>query len=124
MPDSGIEDRILVKEEVADDVAVILLRDTYLNYVSADLLKPRLKEIVSELAAKGRTRFVLNLENVGVVDSCGLAVLVSLKKHAEGVSGRLVLSNLSAMIQRLFALTRLDKALEVYPSVEMAVGDG
>ncbi len=121
MIQSGVESRFIVKEVGGKDTVVIFLKDSYMNYASSDVLKPRLKNAVSEKIEKGRLRFVLNLANVGVMDSCGLAVLISLKKLIDGRGGRLILSNMSAMIQRLFALTKLDSAFEIHPSEEEAI---
>jgi anti-sigma B factor antagonist len=121
MMESSLMSRVAVREIEGRDITVLSLLDSYLNYSSADDLKHRLKEFVAAKLDEGRPRFVVNLANVGVMDSCGLAVLISLKKLVDGRGGRLILSNLSAMIQRLFALTRLDRAFEVYPTEEAAI---
>lgn len=123
MIESGLDTRVLVTEIEDRDATVLLLRDPRLSFEEADELKPRLKSTLSEAMDRGRSRFVLNLANVGVMDSCGLAVLISLKKLAESRGGRLLLSNPSAMIQRLLALTRLDRAFDIYATEAEAVGD-
>jgi len=66
----------------------------------------------------------VNLENIGVIDSCGLAVLISLKKLVEARGGTIALTNLSVMIQRLFLLTRLDRAFDIHETTEEAVRAG
>lgn len=123
MIESGLDAGVLVTESEGRAVTVLLLRDSYLSFEQAEELKPRLKAVLSEAMDRGRTRFVLNLSNVGVMDSCGLAVLISLKKLVESRGGRLLLSNPSAMVQRLFGLTRLDRAFDIYPTEAEAVGE-
>ena len=115
--------RILVKDDAEREVAVLFVKDSYLNFEAAEVVRPRLKQTIAEALDRGRTRFVMNLSRVGIMDSCGLAVLISLKKLAEGRGARLALSNMSAMIQRLFALTRLDRAFDVYATEAEAVAE-
>jgi len=121
MLEGGLNARVLVEEVEGRDVTVLYLQDSYLNLATAEEVKPLLKQHVRGQIAAGRRGFVLNLENVGVIDSCGLAVLISVKKLVDGNDGRLALSNLSALTERLFALTRLHRAFDVYPTEEEAV---
>jgi anti-sigma B factor antagonist len=122
MLEKEIDARLLVREHEERGIAVLVLRDSYMNYASADVLKPRLKKLVGEMMLdRGYRKFVLSLASVGVIDSSGLAVLISLKKYIHGRGGTFALSNMSAMIQRLFRLTKLDRSFDVFPSEQEAV---
>lgn len=110
----------------ADDVKegnllVLTIKDSCLNYSSTDVLKPALKELVQVALGRGRRNFVINMKSVGVVDSCGLSVLISLKKQVEQGGGKLALVGLNGMIQRLFGVTRLDKAFPTFETQESAL---
>jgi anti-sigma B factor antagonist len=121
MLEGGLNARVLVDEVEGRGITVLYLQDSYLNLATAEEVKPLLKQHVREHIAADKRRFVLNLENVGVIDSCGLAVLISLKKLVDGNNGRLALSNLSALTDRLFALTRLHRAFDVFGTEEEAI---
>ncbi len=109
-------------EEIRDaSVQVITLKDSCLNYSSSDSLKPALKEIISNGQSGGLKHVLVNMRAVGVVDSCGLSVLISLKKQVEIGGGHMALVGLNGMIQRLFSVTRLDKAFNTYETPELAV---
>ncbi|MHC4469530.1 MAG: STAS domain-containing protein [Planctomycetota bacterium] len=118
----GEEDpRFLVREEDGGEAVVLTLRESYINYATSDVLKPQLKQAIGRLVGGGRTRFVLDLTNVGVMDSCGLAAIISVRKYVDGRGGTLVLSGMSTMIQRLFAITGLAKSFDIFPSANEAV---
>ena len=109
-------------EEVKDhNLVVLTIKDSCLNYSSTDTLKPAMKEIVQGALGRGRKNFVINMRAVGVVDSCGLSVLISLKKQIEQGGGRLALVGLNGMIQRLFGVTRLDRAFSTFEDQESAL---
>ncbi len=113
--------RLEVEEDKDRGTLVITFKDSCLNYSSTDTLKPALKEIVAAALARGRKNIVVSLRNVGVVDSCGLSVLISLKKQIEGQGGQMALSGLNGMIQKLFGITRLDRAFSTYDNEASAV---
>jgi anti-anti-sigma factor len=113
----------LEQEEVKEgNFLVLTIKDSCLNYSSTDTLKPVLKELIQGAAGRGRKNVVINMRSVGVVDSCGLSVLISLKKQVESGGGKLALVGLNGMIQRLFGVTRLDKAFPTFETQEAALG--
>ena len=97
------------------------LKDSCRNNSDPDTLKPPKKELIQSAMGRGRSNVVINMRSVGVVDSCGLSVLISLKKQVETGGGRLALVGLNGMIQRLFGVTRLDKAFPTFETQESAV---
>ncbi|MEI8307795.1 MAG: STAS domain-containing protein [Chloroflexales bacterium] len=52
---------------------------------------PKLRERLNALVAGGANRFVFDLSAVPFIDSAGMAMLVSLLKHARVASGEVVL---------------------------------
>jgi anti-sigma B factor antagonist len=112
--------RLDVDEQKEGNLLVLTIKDSCLNYSSTDTLKPAMKDIIQQALGRGRKNFVVNMRSVGVVDSCGLSVLISLKKQVEGGGGKLALVGLNGMIQRLFGVTRLDKAFPTFETQELA----
>ena len=113
--------RLDTEESREGNLFVLTIKDSCLNYSSTDTLKPAMKEVIQGALDRGRRNFVINMRSVGVVDSCGLSVLISLKKQIEQGGGRLALVGLNGMIQRLFGATRLDKAFAAYETRESAL---
>lgn len=113
--------RLSADEEKGTNLLVLTIKDSCLNYSSTDTLKPAMKEIIGSALQRGRKNVVINMRAVGVVDSCGLSVLISLKKQVDMAGGKIALVGLNGMIQRLFGVTRLDKAFPTFETSESAV---
>lgn len=73
----------------------------------------QLQEAFLKIVGEGRTRLVLDLEQVHVVDSSGLGTIVTAFKAARKQGGSLVLLNVHPEIQSIIRLTRLDKVLAI-----------
>lgn len=71
-------------------------------------------------AKKGKV--VINLKDVGYVDSSGLATLVEIFKNLRTYGGKLKLTNLSGKVKGLFEITKLDKLFDIVPEEKDAVG--
>jgi anti-sigma B factor antagonist len=80
-----------------------------------------LKECVRNLIAAGRTKFVLNLENLAYIDSAGNGEIVRTYTTVSRQRGKLVLCNPTKRIIDLLAITKLLTVYEVYESVPEAV---
>ena len=85
---------------------------------TSTLFKTRLKGVVAE----GGRHVVMDLGNVGFIDSCGLGALISALKILRGSGGSLVIANVSEPVEAVLRITRLVRVFEVSPSVEDAVG--
>ena len=79
-------------------------------------LKARLREELGRRIGAGRTSFILNLERVTMMDSCGLAAIISIKRLLDQSGADLALTNLSELLLRLFHLTRLDRVITIHPT--------
>jgi anti-sigma B factor antagonist len=67
----------------------------------------------------------LDLSGLSMIDSTGLALVVSADSRARGEGRRLVVVEGPDPVQRVFRMTRLDDRLEMVPSVDAAFdGDG
>ncbi len=121
MNESPLAQRVRVHTE-DDGICVTLTPlEPHLNYSHADELKTRLRAAVTRCWAAGGRNFVLDLSRVDVMDSCGMSVLISLRKQIEALGGELRVAAPSPMIDRLFAITRLGGVFGVCASVEEAL---
>ncbi len=66
------------------------LKDQFLNYSFSDQLKAAIKRHTAERTARGVRNFVIDLSAVNVMDSCGLSVLIGVRKIVAQVDGRMI----------------------------------
>jgi anti-sigma B factor antagonist len=79
---------------------------------------PRLRDAVIEAIDGGTTNVVLDIADVGFIDSTGLGALVGCLKRAREHSGSLVIvAPDTSPLHKLLTLTGLDDALPVHASV-------
>lgn len=79
------------------------------------------KEKLKSLIGDGHLRVVIDLTNVGFVDSQGLGALISCLKVLRQSGGTLGLTHLSEPVEAVLRITRLIRVFDVYASVDEAV---
>ena len=72
------------------------------------------------LVDDGSRRYLFELDDVPVIDSAGLAVLVKVYREIQGKGGRMALSGVQREPMRVFHLTRLDRIFPIHPTAESA----
>lgn len=82
---------------------------------------PQLKDALTELIGAGRPAVVVDLTEVGFLDSTGLGALVSARTSATDADIRLPVVSDRDRILKLFRITGLDGVFEIYPTVDAAV---
>ena len=75
-----------------------------------------LRNAVRRLLGEGKKKILLNLGNVGYIDSSGIGELVSSFTAVNKESGTLKLLNLTQKIQDLLAITKLLTVFDVFDS--------
>lgn len=78
-------------------------------------------EFIDDIKGKiraGNRKVVLDFEGTRAIDSTALGAIVQVYKWLRVGQGDLFLVRLSSSVRRIFAITRLDKALDVYDSIE------
>jgi len=113
MSSTDLAFHLSVRDVSEGGVSVLQIKDAFLNYASSEELKTSIKELCRARLANGVRRFAVDVSRVTVMDSCGLSVLISMKKLVEGENGRMSLYGLSPMIQRLFEITKLDAVFDI-----------
>lgn len=81
----------------------------------------RLRSAIKELLGRGKTRLVLDLAEVGYIDSAGLGTLVAGYTTAHSLGASVKLANLTKKIREQLQITKLVTVFDVYDSVEDAV---
>jgi anti-sigma B factor antagonist len=74
-----------------------------------------------EQASASNSRVVVDLSAVGFVDTSGLAALVQGMKRCRELEGDLRLAAPRDPVRIILELTRLDRAMRVYPNLEAAL---
>ncbi len=80
-----------------------------------------LKRGIAGLIADGNVHVVLDLGNVGFVDSQGLGALISGLKALRQANGSMVLAGASEPVHAVLRVTRLVRVFDVQPDVEAAL---
>lgn len=70
---------------------------------------------------KGEKRVVLDLEQLSYLNSMGLGTIIKIYSKLKKNNCKLVLCCLNDNIKELFAITKLDKVLDIYDSLEKAI---
>lgn len=98
-----------LQSELQGEILVIRAMDDRIDAAGAIQFKERMRDII-ETPSK---RVVLDMSNVGFLDSSGLGAVVSVMK-ALGPVRRLELSGLTPTVQKVFHLTRMDSVFIIH----------
>jgi anti-sigma B factor antagonist len=82
---------------------------------------PALRERIIQLIDEGRTRVIVNLQEVGFMDSSGLGVLVGGLKRLNERGGNLVLVCSEGSPLKVLTITGLDKVFRIHASLDEAL---
>lgn len=103
-------------ENRAGEIAVVRLAGR-LDLLSAANVKQGLSKAVSD----GRRRLVVDLAEVGFIDSSGLGALIGGLKAARLAGGDLRIAGAGDQAKVILELTTLDRVLRPYSTVEEAL---
>lgn len=81
------------------------------------LFKEKLKSLIGD----GHAHVVMDLSNVGFVDSQGLGALISCLKVLRQSGGNLALTHLSDSVEAVLRITRLIRVFDVHATVDDAL---
>jgi len=111
--DAPVTPRLRVAPTADGSALVVKFADPFLNYATCETLGTDLKALCGARAAQGVRLFAAYLSDVAVMDSCGLSMLVAMKKAAEAAGARIRLFGLSPMIRRLFVVTKVERVFDI-----------
>lgn len=103
------------KRDALDDVEVLTLKGN-LDALTA----PELRPTIDELVASRKIKVVFNLGELTLIDSSGVGAIVSLFKRVRMLGGDVKIACLANQPKEIFRLLRLDRAFDLFESVEEA----
>lgn len=107
---------MVVTHRTVDGIDVIALAG---RLVMADV--PQVRQRLLETVERGGGKLILDLAEVGFMDSSGLSVLVSTFKAARLKGGEVVLLHPSPTVRSLIELTRLQQIFSIFDDENMAL---
>jgi anti-sigma B factor antagonist len=99
------------------DGAVVLSLSGELVFETARKVEKELRTIEE----RKPDTLAVDLSGLSMIDSTGLALVVSADSRARGEGRRLVVIQGPDSVQRVFRMTRLDDRLDMVPSVDVAL---
>jgi anti-sigma B factor antagonist len=79
------------------------------------------KRTVTRLLEEGKVNLLVDLSEVGFLDSSGLGALVRAMTNSQKEGGQTKLLNAGPQVRRLLEMTKLDSVFEIYDDLERAV---
>ena len=83
---------------------------------------PSLQSAVDPVSQRAGAALVVDLSQVGFIDSTGLGVLVATLKHVRQVGGSLDVVVTAPRVLKVFALTGLDVVIPLHDTLDGALG--
>ena len=106
-----------ISEHSTADVTILDLLSPVSGDGSHQLFIPQIQALLDE----GHRKFVLNLEELGWINSSGLGLFIGARRLVDEAGGRMVVCNLNQRIMDIFEVTALSTVWDIYPDVESAV---
>ncbi len=104
--------------ETRGDLLIVRVMEDRIDAAVAIQFKDRMRDVLVDAPA----RVVLDLQQVGFLDSSGLGAVVAVMKLL-GPDRRLELAGLTPTVQKVFRLTRMDSVFIIHPAVPDALRD-
>ncbi|HEY6930660.1 MAG TPA: STAS domain-containing protein [Thermoanaerobaculia bacterium] len=79
------------------------------------------KKTVTRLLEEGKVNLLVDLSEVGFLDSSGLGALVRAMTNSQKEGGQTKLLNAGPQVRRLLEMTKLDSVFEIHDDLERAV---
>lgn len=104
-----------------DRTCIIAFNDRSLNFYVTDSLKEALKETIAAKIQEGVTHFVLDLDKVKIIDSCGVGLVIVANNLTASRGARLYLANMRPFIVKILDIMRISKHLTIFETEELAL---
>lgn len=108
---------IIISEEIKGNGAIIKLGESLSGGSQAMTFQTRLNELVSN----GIKKIAVNLEDVKIINSSGLGMIVSAHSTIRKDGASLVIANLPEKVKELIEMTHLDKVLKISEDINSAL---
>ncbi len=108
-----------IEATLKGDVLVVTVRESRIDAAVSVAFKERLREVTSGHPG----RIVMDMSEVGFLDSSGLGAVVGAMKQVEP-GARLELAGLTRTVAKVFALTRMDSVFTIHANAAAALAGG
>ncbi len=108
------------------DISVKYEKENVIFRVSGSILgddRLQLSDKIEELVESGGKNVVLNLQDVDLMDSVGLGMMVALRASLMRREVRLLLSNVDRSVRSLLLITKLNNVFDLYDTEAEALAD-
>lgn len=119
-PNSG-KQGFSVQSFEQDRTLLVTIRVDNLNHFTAQELSKDLRPLLVDRAAAGYRNTVLDVRNVEVIDSSGIALFVSLKNYAESEGMALRICSAKEKMRSVFRIMQLHRFIDLYPNEAAAL---
>ncbi|MGC1505954.1 MAG: STAS domain-containing protein [Sulfitobacter sp.] len=99
-----------------DDICIVSIHESRLDAAIA----LEFKEAIRQGTQGAKAEVVLDLTQVGFIDSSGLGAIVATMKHL-APNRRLILAGLTPPVEKVFRLTRMDSVFQIHLTLEEAL---
>jgi anti-sigma B factor antagonist len=100
------------------DDFIIIIPEGEIDVTNSTEFKNR---ILEEFVEKGKSNIIVDMSNVGYMDSSALGTIISLYKNCRMNGGGLAIAGLVDSVRRLFSITALDKVIPIYETIDDAI---
>ena len=104
-----------------DKTCIISFNDRSLNFYVTDSLKDSLKETITAKIEEGVRHFILDLDNVKIIDSCGVGLIIVANNVTASNDAKLYLCNIKPFIIKIFDIMRISKHLSIFDDEDAAL---
>jgi len=101
-----------------DDVVVISLSGKIMGGPEAG----EINDLINNLIDKDKKKIVIDLENVGWMNSSGLGILIGAVTTLKNNGGKLIIVNVSDRIANLLKITKLSGVFDIAENIDNAIG--
>lgn len=85
------------------------------------IVSPQLEKKACEYIAKGHQKLILDMSDISYVNSCGLRMLLSIKKQMKAIPGKFIVCNLRAEVIEIMKICGFDHVLAISKDEEEAL---
>jgi len=107
----------LIVQRMADIHIVEFMETNILDQLMIERIKEELLDLVDRA---GHPKIIISFDNVKHISSAMLGTLMAVNKRVKDAKGEVRLTGINDQLMDVFKLTRLDKVLKIFKSVEDA----
>lgn len=100
-----------------DDVVIISLSGKIMGGPEAG----EINELINNLIDKDKKKIIIDLEQVGWMNSSGLGILIGAITTLKNNGGKLIIVNVSDRIENLLKITKLINVFEIEQDIDSAI---